>query len=167
MPGMSYVWRSILKGLDVLRKGIIWRVGDGSRIKIWSDPWIPSSSTRGPSTLQYNPLVNMVADLLDTESVCWKEDLVRQTFIQTDAEAILKIPICGQLEDYIAWHPDNKGIFSVKSAYRVYTQNTIDERQAGSSSGGAGNDWERNIWNRLWNLDCPEGSPFSLEVCKG
>jgi hypothetical protein len=109
----------------------------------------------------------MVADLLDTESVCWKEDLVRQTFIQTDAEAILKIPICGQLEDYIAWHPDNKGIFSVKSAYRVYTQNTIDERQAGSSSGGAGNDWERNIWNRLWNLDCPEGSPFSLEVCKG
>jgi hypothetical protein len=53
----------------------------------------------------------MVADLLEADSVCWKEDLVRQTFIHKDAVAILKIPIYDQLEDYIAWHPDNKGIF--------------------------------------------------------
>jgi hypothetical protein len=97
----------------------------------------------------------MVADLLDTETVCWHEDLVRQTFTQADAKAILKIPVCDQLEDYIAWHPDSKGIFSVKSAYRVFVQATNDERQAGSSNGGVGSEWERNIWNQLWKLDCP------------
>lgn len=33
--GMSYTWRSILKGIDLLKKGVIWRVGDGSNLKIW------------------------------------------------------------------------------------------------------------------------------------
>jgi hypothetical protein len=111
VPGMNYVWRSILKGLEVLKLGVIWRVGDGANIKLWSDPWISSSSTRGPTTRQNNPRLNMVAELLEADSVCWKEDLVRQTFIHKDAVAILKIPIYDQLEDYIAWHPDNKGIF--------------------------------------------------------
>jgi hypothetical protein len=97
----------------------------------------------------------MVADLLDEGSAHWKENVVRQTFTHADAKAILKIPICDQMEDYIAWHPDSKGIFSVKSAYRIYTETTNDDRQAGSSSGGVGSEWERNIWNRLWKLDCP------------
>jgi hypothetical protein len=28
-PGMSYTWRSILKGLEVLKEQIVWRVGTG------------------------------------------------------------------------------------------------------------------------------------------
>jgi hypothetical protein len=32
--GISYVWRSILKGAQLLKKGIIWRVGDGRSINI-------------------------------------------------------------------------------------------------------------------------------------
>jgi hypothetical protein len=145
IPGMSYVWRSILKGVEVLKMGVIWRVGDGTRIRLWSDPWIPSSSTRGLNIPQNNSQLNMVADLLDANSACWNEDLVRQTFTHPDAEAILKIPICDQLEDFIAWHPDSKGLFSVKSAYKIYVQTTNCERQAGSSAGGIGSEWERNI----------------------
>jgi len=40
-PGISYTWRSIVRGLQALKKGLIWRVGDGTRIKIWEDPWYP------------------------------------------------------------------------------------------------------------------------------
>jgi hypothetical protein len=36
--GMSYTWRSIPKGLELLREGVIWRIGDGNNINIWSDP---------------------------------------------------------------------------------------------------------------------------------
>jgi hypothetical protein len=32
--GMSYVWRSILKGIEVLKGGIIWGIGDGSKVRI-------------------------------------------------------------------------------------------------------------------------------------
>jgi hypothetical protein len=44
--GMSYTWWSILSGIDLLKKGIIWRVGDGSNIKIWQDAWLPRERLR-------------------------------------------------------------------------------------------------------------------------
>ena len=50
VAGISYTWRSILKGMQLLKKGIIWRVGNGENIIIWSDPWIPRGSTRRIST---------------------------------------------------------------------------------------------------------------------
>ena len=34
-PGISYTWRSIVRGLQALQKGLIWRIGDGMQIKIW------------------------------------------------------------------------------------------------------------------------------------
>jgi hypothetical protein len=33
--------------------------------------------------------------------------------------SLLKIPIAENAEDLIAWHYDNRGVFSVKSAYKV------------------------------------------------
>jgi hypothetical protein len=36
--GILYSWRSILQGVDLLKKGLIWRVGDGRQINIWVDP---------------------------------------------------------------------------------------------------------------------------------
>jgi hypothetical protein len=49
-PGISYSWRSIVRGLQALQKGLIWRVGDGSQIKIWEDPWIANGISRRPFT---------------------------------------------------------------------------------------------------------------------
>ena len=37
----SPVWKGIEAGLELLKKGIIWRVGNGEHIRIWRDPWIP------------------------------------------------------------------------------------------------------------------------------
>ena len=45
-PGMSYSWRSIVRGIKALRNGIIWRVGDGEQIRIWEDPWLPRGVIR-------------------------------------------------------------------------------------------------------------------------
>jgi hypothetical protein len=36
--GMSYARRSRLHGVNLLRKGIIWRIGDDTQVKIWEDP---------------------------------------------------------------------------------------------------------------------------------
>lgn len=46
VTGMSYVWRSILKGVDLVKDGLIYRVGNGENIKIWSDPWIANGLLR-------------------------------------------------------------------------------------------------------------------------
>ena len=45
--GMSYAWRSILHGVEVVKKGIIKRVGDGTTMKIWEDPWLPRDFSLG------------------------------------------------------------------------------------------------------------------------
>lgn len=50
--GMSYVWRSILKGVQLLKKGIIRRVRDGRNINIWTDPWLLRGITRRVTSLQ-------------------------------------------------------------------------------------------------------------------
>jgi len=41
--GSSYTWQSILAGRDCFKHGYIWRVGDGTQIKIWEDSWIRTS----------------------------------------------------------------------------------------------------------------------------
>ena len=37
----AYAWKSILKGRDVILKGALWRIGDGKRVRIWGDNWLP------------------------------------------------------------------------------------------------------------------------------
>ena len=41
-PNSSYVWKSILVGQLVLKKGICWRVSDGASIRPLRDKWIPN-----------------------------------------------------------------------------------------------------------------------------
>jgi len=83
---MSYTWRSILKGLEVLKRGVIWRVGDGRRIKIWDDPWIPREWSRRPITPRSNNILTHVDELIDPSSGQWDEQLVREIFWQQDVE---------------------------------------------------------------------------------
>ena len=47
---ISYTWRSILKGIVVLKEGMICRIGDGEGIDMWKDPWLPIDHTRKPIT---------------------------------------------------------------------------------------------------------------------
>lgn len=45
-----------MRGVQALKSGLIWRVGDGSEIDIWKDPWIPITPRGGT-------ILNRVADL--------------------------------------------------------------------------------------------------------
>jgi hypothetical protein len=54
VAGMSYVWCSILKGIEVLKKGLIWRIGDGTNVHIREDPWVPNGDNMKPCSMQGN-----------------------------------------------------------------------------------------------------------------
>ena len=109
-PGISYVWRSILQGVSVVKEGMVWRVGSGEHIRIWQDPWLPARNT----------ILTKVLELIDPYTHSWDELLVRQTFNPEETDIVLKIPIFEQHEDFLAWQFDSKGFFSVRSAYRVH-----------------------------------------------
>jgi hypothetical protein len=62
-----------------------------------------------------------------------------------DAEVILATVIRDDFKDFPAWHYDSKGLFSVKSAYRVYVQ--IRDANVLSSSKNAE---EGLFWRKIW-----------------
>jgi hypothetical protein len=37
----SAVWKGIAHGLELVKRGIIWRIGDSTSVRTWRDPWIP------------------------------------------------------------------------------------------------------------------------------
>lgn len=41
----SFAWRSIQSSSDLVREGLVWRVGNGKNIRIWKDRWINSPTT--------------------------------------------------------------------------------------------------------------------------
>lgn len=41
----SSIWKSLIAAREVLKARLRWRVGNGSKIKIWSDQWLPNTST--------------------------------------------------------------------------------------------------------------------------
>jgi hypothetical protein len=118
--GMSYSWRSILKGLELVKKGMIWRVGDGSNINIWSDNWLPRDDAMRPITPRRQCVLTKVSKLINPIAMSWDEEILREKFFDMDVQAILAIPIREDFNDFVAWQFDSKGDFSVKSAYRLY-----------------------------------------------
>lgn len=79
-PGISYTWRSIIRGLQALKNGLIWRVGNGNQIKIWEDPWILAGVTRRPRTPRGSVLLSRVSELIDPYTGQWDVELVKEIF---------------------------------------------------------------------------------------
>ena len=153
--GISYSWRSILQGLQLLKQGLIWRIGNGNNTNIWADPWIPRGCIRKLITPRGSSLPTKVSELIDPSTGDWDEQLVTDTFWPEDASVILTIPIDVDMVDWLAWHFDPMGKFSVKSAYKLAIQ--IRDQNLGrdaSSSTAASSNAECN-WHKIWQLKFP------------
>lgn len=75
----STSWQAIEHGLEQLKQGYIWRVGDGSSIRVWRDPWIPRGSSFRPITPKRRCRLKWVADFMQTDG-SWNITLLRQHF---------------------------------------------------------------------------------------
>ena len=86
----SYTWRSIFKGLEVIRKGTRWRIGNGSLIHIWEDKWLPTPTTfRVISPPRLFDDFPMVFSLIDEDARRWKVDTLKTLFLPFKVETIL------------------------------------------------------------------------------
>ncbi|XP_075663965.1 uncharacterized protein LOC142633609 [Castanea sativa] len=64
-PGCSYVWRSLMAALPILRLGYCWRVGNGSSISVVGDRWIPNH----PTNTVIHPRQELVGELAFSELI--------------------------------------------------------------------------------------------------
>jgi ribonuclease HI len=152
--GSSYTWQSIVAGIQTFQRGCIWRVGSGSQINIWRDPWIPESPSRKVITPRGASMLTFVEELINPHDGQWDEVLIRDIFSPVDANRILQIPLNVQLvEDFVAWHYTRSGTFSVRSAYHREFEHHFGQRLVRSD--GQGNINTNTIWKEIWNLKIP------------
>lgn len=150
---ISYTWSSIVSGIKLLREGIIWRVGNGASIDIWQDPWLPRGTTRKPVTSRGQSLLTRVEELINPILGEWDEQLVRDTFWQQDADVILNLPISEGESDWMAWHYDKAGKFSVKSAYKLAAQSRDKQHGTDASTSNATVASASTMeWHKIWQL---------------
>lgn len=89
----SPTWKAVEHGLELLKSGIIWRVGDGNQIRIWRDNWIPRLSSMKVVARPRRPRVRWVRELVSQNYNEWDQDMVRDVFHKIDADEILKIKL--------------------------------------------------------------------------
>ena len=149
----SSTWTAISHGLELLKKGLIWRIGNGKSVRIWRDNWIPRDSHFKTLTPRGRNRLRRVSDLISADGA-WKVDLIRNNFYPIDAEAVLKFsPSKRMAEDMIAWHPEKSGLFSVRSAYRLALNASKDQCEFPTSSTFP--DGQHPCWPKIWKSSVP------------
>lgn len=95
----------------------------------------------------------MVRDLIDTDNICWREELIRDLFLPCDAKITMSIPLCGSWPpDKLIWHYNANGSFSVKSAYNFIMDSNLSYTSSSSVS-------SHLFLQKVWALDVPPPPP--------
>jgi hypothetical protein len=127
-----------------LAKGLIIRVGDGTSICAFDDPWIPANNMNGQLLCKLPKAKAMMVDeLIDIEQMCWSEDKLEENFIETNRHAICQIPLEMFAEDEWEWKQEKNGVFSVRSAYWL-----ISSIQQATQPSGSGED-NSTCWKKI------------------
>lgn len=154
---------------ETIEKGSRWIVGNGRKVDIWKDRWLPTpDSLKVISPQRQNLNLEKVAQLIDSETGTWKAGLVKETFIPHEADAILSIPISPKLPEYsLIWAWSKNGLFTVRSAYGVtlkLLKETSTTRERGDCSDKSK---ATKFWKSIWKLNCPNKiKHFLWRVCK-
>jgi hypothetical protein len=74
----SYAWRGIIHGKDLLSTGLIWRIGDGSKISVWKTNWTPRTGVQRPLGHQEEECPGTVNEFLMASGGAWDKDKLRQ-----------------------------------------------------------------------------------------
>lgn len=135
----SYVWRSIVATRSTIKRGLWWNIGNGHKVDIWKDRWLPTpDSFNVVSPKRQGFVLEKVENLLDLNRGGWDIEKVRSTFLHHEAEVILGIPISpGMLEDSQSWAWTKNGEFSIRSAYSVALKILKENKMVGDGGGSS------------------------------
>ncbi|KAH9802749.1 reverse transcriptase domain-containing protein [Citrus sinensis] len=139
----SYVWRSILAAQPAIRQGSRIQIGGGQQTSIGSAPWLPDNdSDFTTSNLPASISSATVDSLMVPNQRRWDFDAVDDIFNTRDRDLIRRIPLSSRVDkDNWFWLPDSKGLYSVRSCYRM-----LDTLHPPPSS---------SAWRKLWLLPVP------------
>ncbi|KAF5464491.1 hypothetical protein F2P56_014564 [Juglans regia] len=161
--GPSFAWRGIHAGLSLLKEGLIWRVGNGQHVNIWSAKWLPFSPPyKIQSIREVDCWCEKVSDLIDPQMQQWKEPLLQELFTQQEITDIKSISISMRgREDKLVWQFTTNGLYTVKSGYHL--SKVLECAQEGETSG---KEKEKQAWKTIWKLRVtPATKMFLWRAC--
>ncbi|MBA0610243.1 hypothetical protein Godav_011113, partial [Gossypium davidsonii] len=102
--------------------------------------------------------IRLVSDLINEGSKTWNRDLIVNTFSMDIANKIMQIPLSKSSQaDFQVWRGEATGIFSVRSAYKLLQESTLDPNAYLQTH-------IKKIFRKLWNLNLP--SKIKITVWK-
>ncbi|PON79574.1 hypothetical protein TorRG33x02_235290, partial [Trema orientale] len=121
----SYAWRSIIWGADLFKQGVRWRVGDGSKIRLFSDLWQPRPSTFKAITPMRGSDFWFVEDIISNRK--WNLDLINHMLFPIERFCIESIPLgYSVLDDKLLWHCNSSAIYSVRFGYKLAMASMVE-----------------------------------------
>jgi len=146
-------------------------VGDGKKIRIWGDRWVPSKSSAKITTpVLYGQKTSNVEVLINLVSIRWRTEIIDHVFNEQEAEAIKNIPLSSTNQmDVLVWPFTPFGNYSVKSGYWFLFENSAQPQRADQDSG---------FWKKIWSLEVPskiknfvwrasrEALPVKVNLCR-
>lgn len=137
----SATWRSVLYGVELLKNGMVWRVGNGDKVNFWKDHWVADF-----------PLLHYAGEQSGIDLDCkvsnffkegwWDVEKLRTVLDEDMVQKITCFPVGfgGNCQDAQIWRPTSNGIFTVKYAFQLIH---------------GGSTWSDACWRGLWSKSLP------------
>jgi hypothetical protein len=127
-------------------------VGNGEKVRIWGDCWIPfSSNFKVHSPVAVLNSEETVSKLIDQTLGWWNYPLIQRIFGPQEAKLICSVPISPlKSVDWLIWRGTTHGCFSVKSAYHMEVSRRAQLLGECSRAGE-----QVGVWKEIWNLEAP------------
>ncbi|XP_013624943.1 PREDICTED: uncharacterized protein LOC106331160 [Brassica oleracea var. oleracea] len=117
----SYVWTNISVARKLLLLGIRKKIHSEYEVKVWENPWIPTTPTRPARPIA--PILHpnlRVSDLINGETREWDDGLLEMYVNPDDITFIKSLAISStHHRDSFCWNYTRNGQYTVKSGYRV------------------------------------------------
>ncbi|KAL9286103.1 putative RNA-directed DNA polymerase [Arabidopsis thaliana] len=164
----SSTWRSVVAGLrEVVSRGSRWVVGNGRDILFWSDNWLSHEALINRAVIEIpNSEKELRVKDLWANGLGWKLDKIEPYIsyhTRLELAAVVVDSVTGA-RDRLSWGYSADGVFTVKSAYRLLTEDH-DPRPNMAA-----------FFDRLWRVVALErvktflwhiGDTSVCQVCKG
>ncbi|XP_021767745.1 uncharacterized protein LOC110732135 [Chenopodium quinoa] len=154
----SWGCRGLQSAMSVVAKGVRWKVGCGSSVRIKVDEWAPGGLVSFKDGLSESELPTHVSSIIDPRFNAWDSLRVHRLFDGPTASRILSLDRPQNLmDDFVYWKFTRYGSFSTKSAYFLFLQQDSLTTPVGPTSPS----W----WRKLWGLPIlPKWKSFAWKV---
>jgi ribonuclease HI len=139
-------------------------VGDGKKIKLLTDNWIPGYRPGSFKLLTPIPNGATVDFLLDEDHCSWDAHVVRSVFEEDIADQVLQIPISRRGgEDFVSWPFTRFSDYTVSSAYNLARKDKffLDRSKQGGGA-NSGTEADSIFWKKLWSIKAPGKMKINL-----